>query len=431
MGDINNLLIQYGYIVLFIAPMLETLAIPIPGELLMIYCGALIYAGKLNLFVSIFIGCLGVIWGLTIAYVIGNFIGIKFFIKYGRYIGLDIHKVEKVSAWFDTYGSKLLLISCFIPGVRHITGYFSGIIKIHYKKFALNGYIGAFLWVLTFIYLGDVLGGHIQGIEKYLTKYIIIILVITCIIAVIFYIIKKYKLSIKYFLYKRVKFMVEVFNSKVKIIPILISLVCLGILVFIINIFKGIDIINFTKLNELFNGVITNTFHSGFYYMMMGFKTLSSIYLIGTISVFLIIYIIKKGKHKVIDLVFLLLSCIGGLILQQTLNYNIVSISNKNPFMINKIFNNYKDETGILTIISYGILLRFFLKYNLKKFIKNILIIITFVIYLFTGISTVFFNIGSFSEILFNFIIGFIWLFINMFLFYIEEIIDKISPKKH
>lgn len=429
MEEINRLLIQYGYIVLFIAPMLETLALPIPGELLMLYCGALIYTGKLNLLLSIFIAFSGVASGLTIAYIIGNFIGMKFFIKYGRYFGMNANKVEKVSKWFNRHGTKLLLISCFIPGVRHITGYFSGIIKIDCKKFILNAYIGAFLWIFTFLYLGDILGGDIKSIEVYLSRYIITILIVIGVGFIIYYVIKKYRKIIKYFIYKKIKWLVKNFSSKVSILPVIFSLICFGILILIINIFKNIDVINFDKVNGLFSTIIINIFNGGLYYIVIVFKTLSSIYFIGIIILFAIFYVIKKGKNKALDLGFIVLLCLGGLILQQILNYNKLYINGNLPF-INKIFSNYKDETAMLTITSYGMLLRFFFKYNLKKIIKKIAIVCTFVICLFTGISSIFLSIDSLSYVLFNFIIGFIWLIINMFLFYIEEIIQKVSKNK-
>ena len=234
MDVINNLLIQYGYIILFIAPMLETLALPIPGELLMIYCGALIYAGKLNLFLSIFFGFSGVAIGLSISYIIGHFIGLKFLMKYGIYFGINDKKVEKVSKWFNKYGSKILLISCFIPGVRHVTGYFSGIIKINYKKFILNSYMGAFFWVLTFICLGDFLGGDVKNIERYLSRYIMIIIFVIAFSIIVYWIIKKYKKYIKYFIYKKIS---KNSNSKIIILAIISCLLCFGILILIINIF--------------------------------------------------------------------------------------------------------------------------------------------------------------------------------------------------
>ncbi|MDO4534489.1 MAG: DedA family protein [Clostridium perfringens] len=173
--------------------MLETLALPIPGELLMAYCGFLVYSGRLSFSLSILVATLGVIVGLTIAYLIGDTVGMKFLDKYGKYFGVKEKKIEKVSNWFDRYGSKLLLISCFIPGIRHITGYFAGIVKIPYKKFALNGYIGAFIWVTTFIYLGSIFGENFKKIEVYMSKYILIIVIILIIISGLIYIVKSHK----------------------------------------------------------------------------------------------------------------------------------------------------------------------------------------------------------------------------------------------
>ena len=173
--------------------MLETLALPIPGEVLMAYCGFLVYSGRLNFSLSVLVATLGVISGITVAYLIGDTVGVSFLKRYGKYFGVKEKKLEKVSNWFDRYGAKLLLISCFIPGIRHITGYFVGIVKIPYKKFALNGYIGAFIWVTTFIYLGNVFGENFKDIEIYMSKYIVMIVIVLTIIIGLIYIIKAYR----------------------------------------------------------------------------------------------------------------------------------------------------------------------------------------------------------------------------------------------
>jgi len=65
--------------------------------------------------------------------------------------------LDKASKWFERYGNGLLAAAFFIPRVRHVTGYFSGISKLPYKRFALNAYIGAFIWTGTFISLGRIL----------------------------------------------------------------------------------------------------------------------------------------------------------------------------------------------------------------------------------------------------------------------------------
>ena len=134
MHNINALLNHYGYIVLFVALILELIAVPLPGEILMTYCGFLVYQGKMNLAISVIIAALGAIVGITIAYWVGITLGVAFFNKYGHYIHLGTKRMEQSSKWFERYGSNLLIIAYFIPGIRHITGYFSGVSKASFWK---------------------------------------------------------------------------------------------------------------------------------------------------------------------------------------------------------------------------------------------------------------------------------------------------------
>ena len=86
-----------------------------------------------------------------------------------------------ISRWFERYGYGLLIVVYFIPGIRHVTGYFSGITKMPYKKFAINSYLGALIWSITFISLGKVLGDNydkfnnnmnLNDIYKIIHKYL-------------------------------------------------------------------------------------------------------------------------------------------------------------------------------------------------------------------------------------------------------------------
>lgn len=173
MDFITQLLDKYGYIILFISLFLELLALPLPGEILMSYCGFVVFQGKLNFILCIIVSTLGVIFGVTLSYFIGKKFGVKFFNKYGKYIHLGPEKIKKVDKWFDKYGNKLLIFTYFIPGVRHITGYTAGTTSLSYKKFSVNAYLGAFIWVTTFISLGKILGDNWNNINKYIGSYLI------------------------------------------------------------------------------------------------------------------------------------------------------------------------------------------------------------------------------------------------------------------
>ncbi|BBH24877.1 alkaline phosphatase [Paenibacillus baekrokdamisoli] len=190
---INRLFEQYGYFVLFFGLLSESLATPFPGELAMAYSGYMASLGQFHLIFVILLSFLGTTIGTTITYFIGQKLGIPFFTKYGKYMFLHPGRIEKITSWFEKYGSKILLISYFIPGFRHFTGYVSGIIRIRFRTFLIFNHTGALLWVTTYIMVGRLLGHRFETIIHLITKYSIRA---GCIIALgiaAFILVKKYK----------------------------------------------------------------------------------------------------------------------------------------------------------------------------------------------------------------------------------------------
>lgn len=162
---------DYGYIVLFLGLVLEFIALPFPGETTMAYAGYLSYAGNLNFGWLIVLAFLGTTIGMTITYFIGLKAGLPFIHRYGKWVLLSESKIEHVQKWFNKYGQGLIFIGYFIPGVRHFTGYFAGIISVPFRRFALYAYSGALFWVVLFISIGKVFGPQwnmaFHMVEKY------------------------------------------------------------------------------------------------------------------------------------------------------------------------------------------------------------------------------------------------------------------------
>lgn len=195
MNFIMDLFNHYGYIVLLIALILEMIAFPLPGETLMIYCGYVIYQGKMNFGCSILVAAAGVCMGITLSYFVGRTLGITFFEKYGHYIHINKNKLDKTSMWFEKYGNKMLVVAYFIPGVRHVTGYFSGLMNMSYKKFATNAYVGAFIWTTTFISVGNFLGVNWEKYHHLFKRYFLIASLIIATVIMVVYFCKVYKLK--------------------------------------------------------------------------------------------------------------------------------------------------------------------------------------------------------------------------------------------
>ncbi|AIQ50571.1 DedA family protein [Paenibacillus sp. FSL R7-0331] len=161
---IQELFAAYGYNVLFFGLLLEFIALPFPGETTMAFAGFLSYTGRLDFLTLVVVAFAGTTVGMTITYFIGLKAGLPFIQRYGKWFLFSPAKLEKTQHWFERYGSFLISIGYFIPGVRHFTGYFAGIIALPFRKFALYAYGGALVWVIIFLGIGKVFGPQWMGI---------------------------------------------------------------------------------------------------------------------------------------------------------------------------------------------------------------------------------------------------------------------------
>lgn len=183
---------QYGYMFLFFYLMLDLIALPLPGQSLMTYVGFLVYRGHMGLGTSILVATLGSCTGMTITYFLGHKIGNPLLKKYGRFIRISPKRVEKTSEWHGRHGSKLLAIGYFIPGVRHFTGYLSGVAQLRFRTFAIFAYSGALVWTSTFILFGRFLGPKWDLLDDKLKNTIIITGIIIFVSFVFIYLFRKY-----------------------------------------------------------------------------------------------------------------------------------------------------------------------------------------------------------------------------------------------
>lgn len=168
---IHRLFEHHGYLVLFFGLFSESLAAPFPGELAMAYSGYLAFLGQFQVAFVILYAFLGATIGTMATYFIGYKLGTPFFAKYGKFILLHPGRIEKITVWFEKYGDKILLISYFIPGFRHFTGYVSGITRMRFRTFLIFNHTGALLWVTAYVLLGRLLGQRFESIIHLITKY--------------------------------------------------------------------------------------------------------------------------------------------------------------------------------------------------------------------------------------------------------------------
>ena len=166
-----KLLTEHVYVILFVSLILEFAALPLPGETMMVLAGVMAYNNHGSYIGMIIASALGTVIGMQFSYEIGRRLGTKAVDKYGMYIGLTPYRMTKTAEFFNKFGNIVIVIAYFLPGVRHILGYFSGISRIDAKKFHIYSTIGGVFWVVVFITLGYVLGPSAPHAFKLLYKY--------------------------------------------------------------------------------------------------------------------------------------------------------------------------------------------------------------------------------------------------------------------
>lgn len=181
---LNDWLLNYGSLAIFVLLALGIIALPVPEETLLVFTGFLINQGTFSLVPAALAAYFGSVVGISVSYLIGRTGGLYVIKKYGSYVGLTERKMETAHGWFERYGKWVLFIGYFIPGLRHFTGVFAGVSLLEYSHFCLFAYSGAFFWVATFLSVGYFFGDFHQAafeliernMEVLLTSLIVVVL---------------------------------------------------------------------------------------------------------------------------------------------------------------------------------------------------------------------------------------------------------------
>jgi membrane protein DedA with SNARE-associated domain len=156
-----------GYGVVFALMLLESACIPIPSEITMPVAGLLASQHHLSLVPVIVVGVVANLAGSLLSYYVGRGEGRSLLLKYGRYILVKPHDVERADEWFARYGPPAVFFARLLPVVRTFISLPAGVAKMDVRKFALLTVIGCIPWVTALTVAGYVLGANWQRVLTY------------------------------------------------------------------------------------------------------------------------------------------------------------------------------------------------------------------------------------------------------------------------
>lgn len=161
----------FGYAGVFVLMLLESCGVPIPSEIIMPFSGYLVTLGRLTFWPLVLIGALGNLAGSLAAYWIGRSGGRPLIEKYGRYMLISGHDLDRADRWFSRYGNATVFFGRLLPVVRTYISFPAGVAKMDLKKFSLYTFAGALPWSVLFVWLGIKLGDHWESIREWFHNF--------------------------------------------------------------------------------------------------------------------------------------------------------------------------------------------------------------------------------------------------------------------
>ncbi len=138
---------DYGTLAVFLGILLEDFGLPVPGETMLISAAVAASLGHIDIWLLLPFAVLGAVVGDNVGYAIGHFGGQRMVVRYGRHVGITKERLAKVEAFFERYGSIVVVFARFVVLLRQFNGIVAGTLEMHWARFLLYNTIGAILWV--------------------------------------------------------------------------------------------------------------------------------------------------------------------------------------------------------------------------------------------------------------------------------------------
>jgi membrane protein DedA with SNARE-associated domain len=147
-----------GYFGVALLMGIESACVPLPSEIIMPFAGYLVHTGQLNLFWVATAGAIGCNLGSIPAYWLGAWGGRPAIERFGRFVLLSRHDLDRVEHFFQRFGGITVLIGRLLPVVRTFIALPAGVARMNQVRFHLYTFIGSWPWCYALAWVGMKLG---------------------------------------------------------------------------------------------------------------------------------------------------------------------------------------------------------------------------------------------------------------------------------
>lgn len=158
------------------------LGLPIPEDISLIAAGYLAHLGLINVHTALVVCLAAVLGGDTLAFMAGYFFGRRLLAWEWMRKHFTPRRQRRVRAYFRRFGSKVIFIARFLPGLRFSIFFSAGCLHVRPSVFIIWDGLAALLSVPALVYLAYFFGEHLDAVVRWARRSQYGILVL-CVVA--------------------------------------------------------------------------------------------------------------------------------------------------------------------------------------------------------------------------------------------------------
>lgn len=156
----------YAYPAVFAAVLLDTLGLPVPGEVILLATGFLVSAGRIEPIPAILLATLAAVLGDSATYWLGRRVGragerrlIELYCAWTACTLGSARCVEQAETWLRRLRGGVVIVAKFVAGARVFVPPVAGAAALEYPRFLLLDAAGSLAWT-TLVVTGGALAGR-------------------------------------------------------------------------------------------------------------------------------------------------------------------------------------------------------------------------------------------------------------------------------